>query len=167
MGVVVSVAAGPTVGASGDRELRPGSDPLSVVRAMRCLGEATLSSTRTTSSGLSTRGPPRLLRRGDQVVERPGLLEGDLREETESADRDVDRTGREPSLADQIHLIGANLLGTEVCRRPTKVPSKPINVLERDDRNRTAQNNASVRMFNGNSRGAAREACAANGASHP
>jgi hypothetical protein len=38
--------------------------------------------------------------------------------------------GREPSLADQIHLIGANRLGTEVCRRPTKVPSKPSDILD-------------------------------------
>ena len=39
------------------------------------------------------REPPRFLRRGDQIVKRPGLLEGDLIEEPERADRDLGRTG--------------------------------------------------------------------------
>ena len=56
------------------------------------------------------REPSRFLRRGNQIVERPGSLEGDLIEEPERADRDLERTGRQVSLPNQVDLIGANLL---------------------------------------------------------
>jgi hypothetical protein len=76
------------------------------------------------------RQSPRLLRRRDQIVDGPGLLEGDLIEKSQGADRDLDRTGREVSLARQVDLIRANLFRAQVRRRPPKVPSEPGHILD-------------------------------------
>jgi hypothetical protein len=55
---------------------------------------------------------------GSDQANREGavLLERHLVEKTEGAHRDLDRTGCKSALADQICLVGANLLRTEVRR---------------------------------------------------
>src|SRR2546428_778361 len=80
-----------------------------------------------TSSGLRTTWQlARLLRGGDQLVEGPGLFERDLIEKPQGTDGDLERNGRELSLAGQVHLVGANLVGAQIRRRPTESTARIV-----------------------------------------
>jgi len=68
---------------------------------------------------------PRLFRRGNHVLERPRVLERDLIEKPERAHGDDEGTGRQLSLAGQIHLVRANLVGSQDRWRPAKVTGEP------------------------------------------
>ena len=56
---------------------------------------------------------PGLFRLGDNLVDLPRFLEYDCTEKSERADHDFERTGRELSFAGQVHLVGANLVGSQ------------------------------------------------------
>ncbi len=76
------------------------------------------------------REPSRFLRGRDHGIDGPRLLQGDPVQKPEGADRDLERTGGHVSFADQVHLIPANLLRTQVRGRATEVPREAGDVLD-------------------------------------
>ena len=73
---------------------------------------------------------PRLLRRGDHVVEGPPLLERDPIEEAERRHGDDQRARRETAFGGQVDLVGADVLGTETSRGTVEVTSEPRDGLD-------------------------------------
>lgn len=96
----------------------------------RCLGRVDAGEKAHDFIGTEDHGEvPRLLWRGDEVVERPGFLERDLIEKPQRADRNLERTRSELSLAGQIHLVGANFLGAQRRRGLAEVAGEAGDVL--------------------------------------
>ena len=92
-----------------------------MIRMARCLAPPTQSRNWRTSSGLRTTAEFAVLRRRDDVLEGPLLLEGDLVEEAQCRDCDEDGAGRQLFLVGQINLVGADVLRTQLFWRFVEV----------------------------------------------